>query len=101
MNTVEIMKQVPWITEMHRRVPCQGFKWNAVSAHRPPGHPANACKFMARWHYHALRRKDNLAKSGFFCTHHIYSHGLFADNPEIDRWDAWAKEHQELFNATR
>ena len=29
------------------------------------------------------------------CTHHIFSHGLMADYPDIDRWEEWWAEHRE------
>lgn len=83
--------EFPWITELRGRESgrCEGFSWNRVSGRRPRGHPANACPFRARWHYEAMPPNE----SADLCTHHIFSHGLMMDYPDIDRWEQWWKEH--------
>jgi len=90
-----IYRAIPWVRELDKKVACDGFCWSRVSGRRPRGHPANACKVKARWRYRALR--NSLARTGNYCTHHLWAHGLFADNPEIDRWHAWAEENSHLF----
>src|ERR1700756_251237 len=87
---MRICGAVPWIHELQERVPCEGFSWKRVSFRRPPGHPANRCHFLARWTYCSMDESRKI-----LCTHHIFSHGLMADYPDIDRWEEWWAEHRE------
>jgi hypothetical protein len=92
-------ERLPWVKRVDPR-PCEGIKWGTVALkdlypwgpandRQPPRgiQPKSRCKNTAYWHFTA--RPASHAKSGHYCWTHLVAAGVYADEVEMARTDAW------------
>ncbi len=89
-----ILAQVPWIRRLKKPVQCDAYTWSRMPL-KVLGNPEllekYRCKINAYWTFTALKRTGHYtpAKSGHYCTHHLYSSGLSYNEPEQQRITKW------------
>lgn len=87
----DLLREIPWITEIKEVVNCDGIVWKRVRMKKfHAGLSINEeakCKLKARWKFR--KHKDSMARSGNYCLHHLMSCGLYSDLAEEGYTNDW------------
>lgn len=110
MNRINLLRKIPWVSEIPNKVPCDGIKWHKVFVKHvryhgpneeipPLGIPDNVrCQMAAHWHFVAL--KNSTSTTGNYCIHHLVR-SIEDDVLESERFNAeLARQHRVFAPST-
>lgn len=81
------IKDLPWVKELKRPVPCEALKWSrmplkALYNHGPnrslppTGTDKYKCKRMARWSFKDGKNRYGFNKTGHYCWSHLICYAM-------------------------
>jgi hypothetical protein len=107
----KITREIPWVSELKKPVPCEGFRYSAMPLKAFHGTQEEQlaarekyrCKKTASWNFRALKPRheyDSRSQSGKYCWRHLFSIGFLGTQREEARLDKWMRRHHpELYSS--